>query len=323
VSTVAHFAEELHRRFSQVNDKPLHPIPCAARNKTLQGIKAVVFDLYGTLINYWLPGFEKQEVKQARLREAFAKTARRFAMVEALERINSANPYDETLQDFYHGLIAVHHDRKREQGISFPEIQIEEIWRAILLMLQRHGYDYTGLQLGSERETAQCMAFFYNFHALGRGLYPGVVSCLQQLKKRGIQLGIISNAQFYTPIDLTLFLYDQSEAQIQDHLDVFNTRLSFYSYEYGVAKPNPLLVQKLYDALYDYSILPEQTLFVGNDLMLDIRFASEHRLATALFTGDRDVTFFHDQRDTVVPDICFDRWDTLPDMLVQGEQDTT
>lgn len=315
MSPVAHFAERLHRRESEDNPKACISADCPARNKTLSDIKAVVFDVYGTLVNYWLEGFDNDGVKSAHLLKAFRKTAQRFSMQPFLEKMNEANPFDETLRDFYHGLIAVQHDRKREQGVSYPEIQIEEIWRTIILMLQRHGYDYTALSLGNERDTARCMAFYYNFHALGRGCYTGVWDCLSALKDRDIQLGIISNAQFYTPIDLTLFLNDQSDGECLDYLDLFNTRLCFFSYEYGVAKPNQLLMQKMYDALYDYSILPEQTLFVGNDLLLDIQFAQTHRLNTAFFAGDRDVAFFHDQKKAIIPDICFSSWSQLPQLL--------
>lgn len=205
MSPVANFAECLHRRESLENTKKCFSAECSARDKTLSNIKAVIFDVYGTLVNYWLGGFDKDEVKSAHLLKAFRQTAQRFSMQPILEKMNEANSFDETLRDFYHGLIAVQHDRKREQGISYPEIQIEEIWRTIILMLQRHGYDYSSLSLGNERDTAKCMAFYYNFHALGRGCYPGVYDCLSTLKDRGVELGIISNAQFTRRLILRCF----------------------------------------------------------------------------------------------------------------------
>jgi putative hydrolase of the HAD superfamily len=142
-----------------------------------------------------------------------------------------------------------------------------------------------------------------------------VVSALSGLNENNIKCGILSNAQFYTPIDLTLFIRDQSNNTCDDYRDLFDNDLIFLSYEYGVAKPNQILLQKLYDALYELQILPNQTLFVGNDLSLDIQPAAEAGMRTAFFTGDDMSAFVHELSGEVIPDIVFDAWDELPDKV--------
>ena len=117
------------------------------------------------------------------------------------------------------------------------------------------------------------------------------------------------------PIDLTLFCRDQSSNRIDDYLELFHTDLTFYSYEYGFAKPNPLLFRKLYDALYEFQILPSQTVFVGNDLVNDIKPAADAGMLTAFFTGDDQTAFVHDQDGMIVPDISFSSWEELPEKL--------
>lgn len=79
-----------------------------------------------------------------------------------------------------------------------------------------------------------------------------------------------------------------------------------------MVKPNQILLRKFYDVLYEYQILPQQTLFVGNDLSLDIKSATEAGMPTAFFTGDDKSAFVHDLSGKVIPDIVFDSWYELP-----------
>jgi putative hydrolase of the HAD superfamily len=130
-----------------------------------------------------------------------------------------------------------------------------------------------------------------------------------------MRLGILSNAQFYTPIDLTLYLRDQTGNEIDDMGELFDPELIFYSFEYAMAKPSRLLFRKLFDALYELQVLPSQTVFVGNDLAADIRPAGEAGMKTALFTGDDQSTFTHDLEDSVVPDISFTTWDDFAERV--------
>jgi putative hydrolase of the HAD superfamily len=136
-----------------------------------------------------------------------------------------------------------------------------------------------------------------------------------------MRLGIVSNAQFYTPIDLSLFVRDQGGDRYDDYTELFDDDLTFFSYEYGIAKPGLFLFRKLYDALYEYHILPKQTVFVGNDLAADIEPAAEVGMKTALFCGDRRSAFLHGLQGRVVPDIAFSDYAELPSVLsFHGEE---
>jgi FMN phosphatase YigB (HAD superfamily) len=104
---------------------------------------------------------------------------------------------------------------------------------------------------------------------------------------------------------------DQYNGVIDDIGELFEPDLTFFSYEYQVTKPNQLLFRKLYDALYEYHILPEQTVFIGNDLLTDIGPAQEAGMKTAFFSGDHRTAFFHDLSGKIVPDITFSTWPEL------------
>ena len=311
MSEMAEFARQLHERREKQRARMLLPVDYPAKTDTLHDVRAVIFDVYGTLVDYWCDEFSEKGKKEAVLLKAFSEVADHFGLVECLTQVNNADAPEKTLHDFYHGLITLQHEQAHRKGVAYPEIIIEEIWEVILTILKRHGYEPPLAGGEKLRDYARKIAWYYNFSALGRTLYPGVVAALEGLKTKNILTGIVSNAQFYTPIDLTLLIRDQSNGRFEDIFELFDVDLTFFSYEYRVAKPDKLLFRKLYDALYEYQILPEQTVFVGNDLLIDIRAAQEAGMKTALFTGDEKSTFLHDLGGRIEPDITFTQWTDL------------
>lgn len=312
MSIVAEFARELHEKSRLVDDRPTRPLDWPSVHEKLTDIQVVIFDIYGTLFNYWKPEFAGEASKNDALLATFRKTISFFGMEPFLLQMDPAAPAEKTLWDFYHGLIHIKQEMLREKDVLYPEVKIEDVWKAILLMLKRRGYVYPHKTGGDDDIAARCIAYYYNFHVFRRRLYPGVTDALCALKNAGMKLGILSNAQFYTPIDLTLLLRDQSKGAIEDMGQLFDHDLVFYSYEYNMAKPSQLLFRKLFDALYECHALPAQTLLVGNDLASDIQPAKEAGMKTALFTGDDQCAFLHDLEKSVAPDLTFPHWDELP-----------
>ena len=315
MSELAEFAGEVHRSFAAERPRKLTPVDYPASCTNLYDVRAVICDVYGTLIDYWREEFNDPQSKVTALHRSFRAVAERFSMADALMSINAADPPEKTLCDFYHGLITLKHEQAARKKIRHPEIVIEEIWEFIIKLLGRHGYVCGDGDPARLHEEARKIAWYYNGYSLGRDLYPGVVASIAELKKRGMVFGIVSNAQFYTPMDLTLMLRDQSSGKYDDFSELFDVDLTFFSYEYRVAKPDRLLFRKLFDALYEFQILPQQTVFVGNDLAIDIAPAQEAGMRTALFTGDRRSTFIHDLDGRVIPDLVFSGWNELVDKL--------
>ncbi len=315
MSDIAEFARNLHVKEAKKYKRDLVPISYPSKCEKIGDIRAVVCDVYGTLLNYWKPGFQNALSRSQSLLSAFKTVAERFGMTEALVSMNEAELPEKTLSDFYHGLLALKHEKMAQKGVLYPEVKIEEIWNIIIMLLKRKGYKPEEFIDASEKDMPRYLAFCYNFYSLGRDLYDGVVDALSRLKENNIVLGVLSNAQFYTPIDLTLLVREQSNGKYDDFNELFDPDLTFFSYEYGVAKPNQVLFRRLFDALYEFQILPSQTVLIGNDLLLDIEPAVEAGMKTAFFTGDIDGAFVHDLSGKVIPDISFQDWNQLPYMI--------
>jgi putative hydrolase of the HAD superfamily len=312
LSDLAEYARKLHESEVREFQREILPVRYPSKLEELTDIRAVICDVYGTLVNYWRPAFTGSDGKISSLLEAFRLVIERFGMTPYLVEMNPDETPEKTLSDLYHGLIALNHEKALKKGLTFPEIRIEEVWNLILMMIKRRGYEPELYCPGAGNDLPKYIAFTYNFFALGRGLYDGVTTALEEFRKNNITVGILSNAQFYTPVDLTLMVRDQSRGAYDDYQELFDPDLIFYSYEYGVGKPNQLLFRKLYDVLYEKHILPSQTVFVGNDLAIDIQPAEEAGMKTAFFTGDKEAAFVHDLDGKVIPDITFENWSDLP-----------
>jgi len=241
--------------------RPLSPLPTATSKRLvrLPDVRAVVFDVYGTLI-----------ISSSGDVGANVDAAKVTAVQDALSSMKIPWPTssEECFQQ-YIGMIKQHQTRAREEGVEFPEVNIVSVWQELL-----SGVGFTGVDW-------KRLALEYEVRANGTWQMPGLIRCLEQLREAGQHLGIISNAQFFT-----LELFPSLLGETVDELG-FHEELQFYSYRYGHAKPGATLYGMAAQALERHGILPRQTLYVGNDMLNDILPARSVGFQTALFAGDR------------------------------------
>ena len=110
---------------------------------------------------------------------------------------------------------------------------------------------------------------------------PNAAAVLQKLAAREILLGVVSNAQFYTPLILRA-LFDVGSL---DQLG-FRQDLCLWSYKSRRAKPDPLIFEDATVRFAELGVPPEQILYVGNDMRNDVWAPQELGWRTALFAGD-------------------------------------
>ncbi len=286
-----------------------------SKRRQLKGTKAVVFDIYGTLIDYHLDSYLTPQTKQEHALACFQNVVDEFSMSPALSKVHPGLNPSQTLRDFYHGLIMFEHEKKAKTGIAYPEVLIEQIWKTIFQILQRHGYKVPQPGWRDVEEMSMGAAYLYHFHALGRRAYPGCYELLENLRKKGILLGIISNAQFYTLFDLSWLLIRQSQFRIKDLSLYFPEDQCVLSYQYGFSKPNTELFKAALSSLERFGIEASEILYVGNDLFNDVYGAGQCGLRTCLFTGDKDTLNLateHEEVKDLAPDLTIE---SLPELL--------
>jgi len=125
-------------------------------------------------------------------------------------------------------------------------------------------------------------AFALEYEALVNPAWPmpGLRTALSDLRRAGILLGILSNAQFYTPSLFECFLGAGPRAL------GFREELTLYSFELGLAKPSPRLFAIARARLQAAGVRPGRVLMVGNDALRDLAPARAAGFQTALFAGD-------------------------------------
>ncbi len=239
------------------------PTGLKPRLEPLNGIRAVLFDVYGTLV---ISGcgdisLSSQQAGDRHFRQAL--TAAGADMAALPEHFDGAWALREA--------IAARHARSRDQGIDYPEVDILEIWNAVLT------------RVGIERDARDVRRIALEYELLSNPVWPmpGLCDVVDALNHRGYVLGVVSNAQFYTPLMLSTFLGRDITAA------GFEPSCCAWSYQHLIGKPSKRLFLPALAALREeHDIAPEQVLYVGNDLRNDIWPADGLGCRTALFAGD-------------------------------------
>ena len=246
--------------------RPLEPLPTdqAPDLRPVTGVRALLFDVYGTLL---ISGSgdvgTAHEVTRGDVMRAALEAAGLLPPAQPL------NPPPGLLED----IIGRHHERARREGIEYPEVDILEVWADALGML--------GLGPAS-MDSLRRLAVEYECATNPVWPMPGMSQLLDSLVDRDLPLGIVSNAQFYTPLTLEALTGRRLE-------DLgFDPGLCAWSWRLREAKPSPSLFRGVLRRLAKrYGIAPHQVLYVGNDMLKDIVPAHALGLGTVLFAGDR------------------------------------
>lgn len=248
--------------------EPLTPLPTETSPELtrLSGIRAVLFDVYGTLL---ISGSGDVGVA--------SKSSKPQALVDAVHAagIRYRGSAEQGLEDL-HETIANQHTRLKSEGIEFPEVRITQIWSDV-------AEKWRAQKLVDDEPTLEQLsrlAIEYEMRVNPVWAMPNLMETLNQIQLGRLTLGIVSNAQVFTP-QLFTPITGRSLADLG-----FVPELCFWSYEHQQAKPGTFLYEQAADVLVACGLSPEVTLYVGNDMRNDIWPASQVGFKTALFAGD-------------------------------------
>jgi putative hydrolase of the HAD superfamily len=173
------------------------------------------------------------------------------------------------------------HAKEKTVEKPFPEIDILKIWEDILTQERNKG-------MISFHDPLCIKCFTFVFEMLSNRIYPmpGMHEVLQQLQKEGYPLGIISNAQFYTPLIMNYFL--NGTLSESETVPPFDPDLTLFSYMHRRSKPDPALFRVLEDQCAGkYGLRPDEIVYIGNDMYRDVFPAKRAGMKTVLFAGDK------------------------------------
>ncbi len=251
--------------------EPLEPQPTdyPERLPELEGIRAVIFDIYGTLL---ISGSgDIGAASSGTDRDAFQASLATAGF--PIPSLNAFAPSPELLLQ----AIRKAQDKRRGEGIEYPEVDILQVWEQVSDQL-------SDILRARRLSISQIQALALEYECRTNPVWPmpGLEETLDLLRGKGLLLGIVSNAQFYTPL-LFSALLEATPAELG-----FRPDLSVWSYQAQEAKPSTRLFQRVFERLENgYDIEPEAVLYVGNDCLKDMWPVERMGGKTALFAGDR------------------------------------
>lgn len=283
---------------------PLSPIPTdLSPAGTLPRIpRAILFDVYGTLLisgtgDISLVSLQNESIGLEEILEQSGYPP--LLPEDAAENV-------PVLLEHY---IRKAHEELRNSGIDYPEVEIREIWSRVLAAMWGKGLFETEPSVDSIEK----LAILHELSVNPVWPMPGFPETVGRIRKKGLSVGIVSNAQFYTPLIMEA-LTGLSIAETG-----FQESLCSWSYRLLRAKPSPQVFESPLKILSSSGISPSETLYVGNDMLNDITAASQAGCMTALFAGDRRSLRMRDGDDRVIvkPDVVITELDQL-DTIISG-----
>lgn len=278
---------------------PMQPVPTDVEPRlgALAGVRAVLFDVYGTLVTSG-----SGDVGTA------AASGRGTAFVETLASVDV-----EYLADGDEGVTrlieAIRAQHAANEEAEFPEVDITRVWHLLL-----HAEKLAGRLRGAidlDEESLDRLAIEYEVRVNPVWPMPGARETIDTLRDAGRLLGIVSNAQFFTPLLFPALLGEDLESL------GFDPDVQFYSYRYLQAKPGTFLYERAAEAVAAKGLEPHEVLYVGNDMLNDVTPANRVGFRTALFAGDARSLRLRERDVEVEPDAVVTELGQIPGLLDQ------
>lgn len=251
----------------------------------LRNIRAVLWNVYGTLLNVAGGELYFEHPKKLLMDVALDKTVQEFKMWGSMSR-KPGQP-GEYLGQLYSQVLA------EQRGIGaggggerYPEIAAERVWEALIKKLLFKDYQWDTGFFGALNEFSRKVAYFFHASLQGSACYPGAPAALRSVHDAGLAQGLLGDGQCFTAVQLQRGLTAEEDGLQLDEL--IPADLHILSYDTRSRKPSERLFRKALDVLEEKGIEPEQTLHVGSRLQTDLAPARKLGMKTALFAGDRN-----------------------------------
>lgn len=248
----------------------------------IRGIKAVLWNIYGTLLAIPFGELLFEHPTPLIMDVALDKTIEEFRMWGSMSR-KPGQPAEYMRHLYSQELL-----KEKSQGAGgerFPEIMSERIWEALLKKLLQKDYKFDTGFFGSLNEYARKIAYFFHASLQATAAQPGAAEALTLVADAGRGAGLLADAQCFTTVQLGRGLKTQDGAIDLDNL--FPPASRSLSFEVKARKPSDTLFRHALQQMAARGMRPENILHVGSRLARDIVPAKRLGMKTALYAGDK------------------------------------
>ena len=302
--TLMEYAEWLSQRDELIWPAAPRRVPAKAipSIKPLPGIRAVTWNVYGTLLRItdgdllFLP---KQEL---RMQVALEKTIKEFNMWQSMSRKPGA-PWEYLLSQYK--------DVFEEMQLTVPakkgdvgQVLSTRLWRKLISRLEQKEYQYDADFYGDADDYAEKVACFFHSCLQGVAAMDKGAAVVKAIRDAGIAQGLLADSQPFTLVQLLRAF--QGTTKLSTLGLLFTPGCVVLSHDVGVRKPSRTLFATAAEAFGQIGLAPAEVLYVSNRLRDDLTVAKQIGFRTALFAGDKN-TVQAAADDLIQPDLRPDR----------------
>jgi FMN phosphatase YigB (HAD superfamily) len=246
----------------------------------LPEVRAVLWDVYGTLLCIPLGELVFEHPQAFVMSNALEKTIQEFKMWGSMSR-KPGQP-SEYLAQVYAQMIE--EQRVVPGGTErHPEVSAERLWEAVIKRLVQKDFKWDAFRLGSLTDLARKVSYFFHASLQGTACQIGAAEALRHVASKGLAQGLLADGQCFTTVQLARGL----RAQAGTLTGLVGEGMTFLSCDYGGRKPSERLFRKTREALAAKGLAPEQVLHVGSRVTRDLLPAKRIGMRTALYAGDK------------------------------------
>lgn len=263
---------------------PPKPQPQSARGalKPLPGMRAVLWDLYGTLLRIADGVLLFEHPQLIRMEVALDKTVKEFNMWNSMTRKPGA-PW-EYMHQIYMGLLAEARLAASPRKGEPVEVQSAQLWRKILAKLEQKDYEFDRSLYGDIDDLSLKIAYFFHSALQGLEASPGAATAAAAIQQAGLRQGLIADGQPFSLVQLIRALRPAPDGPQGNWL---SPELTTLSWQLGIRKPGRSLFSTTLDQLKKLGIEPAEVVYISSRLPQDLLVARSLGMKTILYAGDK------------------------------------
>jgi len=250
--------------------------------KPLPGIRAVLWDVYGTLLRVSDGRFTLFPDDEVRLQIALDKTIHEFNMWNHMYR--KPGPPWQSMIGLYKSVV------ERQSMLAAPrgdvtEVNLVETWRAIIERLFEKEYHFDEDLYGDLDEFSEKVAYFFHCCLQATEARAGAVQAMTDIAANEMQQGFLADGQSFTLVQTLRALAIQGP--LPPLYELFRPQTLILSHNVGVKKPSRSLFTVAVDQLRSLGIQAQEILHISCRLKTDLVPARAAGMKTALLVAEK------------------------------------
>ena len=265
--------------------EPPDIIPANATSfcEPLEGIRAVTWSIYGTLVRISGGRLEFLPEDETQLKIALDKTIHEFKMWYSMTR-RPGLPWESMLPQ-YRSFVTEQRMAGTARKGDVPEVDATRVWRRMIDRLRQKEYQYDESLYGNLDEYCAKIAYFFHANQQGVAAAENAARTVSAIAQSPVRQGLLADAQPFTIAQiLRLFREEVTLPPLDELFDLDCWTLSFLE---GVRKPSLSLYETAVKQFAELGIAPGEVLHVGSRLRDDLAIAKSVGMRTALYAADK------------------------------------